>query len=74
QILRHASVEVTRKHYIKTDRKQSEAAMRKLDKAFDRTQKRTQNRTQKQSQSGPNDAAEEALARSKPLYSAQSYN
>jgi integrase len=59
QILRHASVEVTRKHYIKTDTAQAESAMKKLDRAFGRTQKRTQ----KQSQSGPNEAAEQALAR-----------
>jgi integrase len=42
QILRHASVEVTRKHYIKTDTRQAEAAMKKLERAFGRTQKRTQ--------------------------------
>jgi integrase len=30
QILRHASVEVTRKHYIKTSTEQAEAAMKKL--------------------------------------------
>jgi integrase len=41
QILRHASVEVTRKHYIKTSTAQSEAAMKKLADAFDSTQKRT---------------------------------
>jgi integrase len=35
QILRHASVEVTRKHYIKTNTAQSEAAMQKLADAFE---------------------------------------
>jgi len=34
QILRHASVEVTRKHYIKTNTAQSDAAMKKLADAF----------------------------------------
>ena len=34
QILRHASVEVTRKHYIKTNTAQSDAAMKKLGDAF----------------------------------------
>jgi integrase len=37
EILRHASVEITRKHYIKTSSAQAEAAMRKLERAFDRT-------------------------------------
>jgi integrase len=36
QILRHASVEVTRKHYIKTASAQAEAAMKKLEEAFGR--------------------------------------
>lgn len=36
QILRHASVEITRKHYIKTSTAQAEAAMRKLAEAFDK--------------------------------------
>src|SRR5208283_329183 len=36
QILRHASVEVTRKHYIKTSTAQADAAMKKLAKAFAR--------------------------------------
>jgi integrase len=35
QILRHASVEVTRKHYIKTNTAQSDAAMKKLADAFE---------------------------------------
>jgi integrase len=34
QILRHASVEITRKHYIKTTSVQAEAAMKKLAHAF----------------------------------------
>jgi integrase len=34
QILRHASVEITRKHYIKTTSVQAEAAMKKLADAF----------------------------------------
>jgi integrase len=34
-ILRHASVSVTQKHYIKTTSPQAEAAMKKLAKAFD---------------------------------------
>ena len=42
QILRHSDVAVTMKHYVKTDTKQAESAMRKLDKAFSRTQS-TQN-------------------------------
>jgi len=53
QILRHADVAVTMKHYVKTDTKQEKSAMRKLEKEFGRAQKRTQKRTQKQSHSGP---------------------
>jgi integrase len=41
KILRHASVETTRKHYIKTSTAQADAAIKKLGKAFDRTPKRT---------------------------------
>ena len=41
KILRHASVETTRKHYIKTSTGQADAAIKKLGKAFDRTPKRT---------------------------------
>ena len=37
QILRHASVEVTMKHYVKTSTGQAEAAMKKLADAFGRT-------------------------------------
>ena len=62
QILRHASVEVTRKHYIKTNTTQAESAMKRLDRAYtrvthgasngvkNRMSNRTQKRTQKQSQ------------------------
>jgi integrase len=44
QILRHASVEVTRKHYIKTSSAQAESAMKKLAKAFNRGKNRGPNR------------------------------
>jgi integrase len=36
QILRHADVAVTMKHYVKTSTEQSEAAMKKLEDAFSR--------------------------------------
>ena len=42
-ILRHANVEVTRKHYIKTDASKATKAMKRLGRAF----KRTENRTEK---------------------------
>jgi integrase len=42
QILRHANVSTTMKHYVKTSSGQAESAMKKLAKAFDRTQNRTQ--------------------------------
>jgi integrase len=45
EILRHSDVAVTMKHYVKTNMKQSKAAMRKLSTAFERTGKRTGNRT-----------------------------
>jgi integrase len=41
-ILRHASVETTRKHYIKTSSPQAEKAMEKLRRAFARTENRTE--------------------------------
>jgi integrase len=44
QILRHAAVEVTMKHYVKTSTGQAEAAMKKLGKAFSRTPNRTPKR------------------------------
>jgi integrase len=36
QILRHADVAVTMRHYVKTSTQQSEAAMKKLEEAFGR--------------------------------------
>jgi integrase len=45
EIMRHSDVAVTMKHYVKTNKKQSKAAMKKLSKAFERTGKRTGNGT-----------------------------
>jgi integrase len=42
QILRHSDVAVTRKHYIKTNTSQAQAAMKKLADAFSRTENRTE--------------------------------
>jgi hypothetical protein len=41
-ILRHANVEVTRKHYIKTRSAASAKAMKRLGRAFRRTENRTE--------------------------------